>query len=195
MTIDNSRSAWGSVAKTFHWLVFVLLLIQLAIGALISSLDMYRSEDVDTYLHWIPTHKSIGLTILLLVALRLAWRWLQPRPAWPTTMSNGQKLIARSNHVLMYLLLVLQPILGLAQSSAYGASTWFFGLFEVPSIVPEIWSRPNTDIVRLAAQEAHKVVAVLLIFSIGLHIAAALKHHFVDKDDLLRRMSPTFKGE
>lgn len=194
MTIDNSRTAWGSVAKSLHWLVFALLIIQLAIGAVISSLDMYRSEDVDIYLQWIPTHKSIGLTIFLLVALRLIWRWLQPRPEWPTTMSNGRRIIARGNHILMYVFLLLQPLLGLAQSSAYGATTRFYGLFEVPSIVPEIWSRPNTDVVRLAAQDAHKVVAVLLILSIGLHVAAALKHHFVDQDELLLRMLPKFKG-
>jgi len=194
VNLRNSDTSWGSVAKLFHWLVFALLIIQLSIGALIYSLDLYVKEDVDTYMRWIPTHKSVGLTILLLMLCRLGWRLSQTRPAWPAEMPTWQRRAAYFNHALLYGLLILQPLLGLTQSSAYGATTTFWGLFEVPSIVPEIWSRPNTDVVRLGAQDAHSWVAVLLVASVAVHIGAALRHRWVTRDQVLARMLPAFRG-
>ena len=188
MAAQDTRGSWDRVARALHWIVAALLVAQLSIGALIVSLDMYATADVQTYLRWIPTHKSIGLTILVLMVFRVAWRSQRPRPVPLGNPPVWQLRAARINHVLLYALLIVQPLLGLVQSSAYGATTTFWGLFEVPSIVPEAWSRPNTDVVRLAAQDAHTVVAVLLVVSIAVHVGAALWHHFVARDATLVRM-------
>ena len=132
-------------------------------------------------------------TILLLMLIRLGWRVSHPRPAWPPGLPLWQRRAAAINHGLLYALLILQPLLGLAQSSAYGATTRFWGLFEVPSIVPEAWSRPNTDVFRLAAQDAHSVVAILLVASIAIHFAAVIKHHWLDRVPVLGRMLPRIR--
>ena len=188
MTTIIAQQRYDRVARALHWSIALLLLGQLLFGAQFSTLDLYLEADANWYRQWMPTHKSVGLTILLLMLARLAWRLTHRPPPLPDAVPTWQRRIAGGNHIALYALALMQPVLGLAQSSAYGATTRFWGLFVVPSIVPVQFSRPNTDTVRIAAQDLHTAVAVLLAVLIVTHVAAALWHGVVKRDGVLRRM-------
>jgi len=179
---------WRLSARLLHWVIAALVLAQIGLGLSIGMLDMYDPADVTWYKAWVPLHKSLGLTILLLMMLRLGVRARGPVPALPAATPRWQARAARVTHFALYGLLILQPVLGYVQSAAYGATTRYFDLFVVPNVLPVAWQRPQTDVLRLAAQNAHKVIAVLIVVLVLLHLLGALKHHFVDRDDVLRRM-------
>lgn len=185
-----SQIGWTRTAKTLHWLVAAAVLVLLALGAAFDRLDMYAAPDVAFYKAWMPLHKSIGLTVLVLMLVRWAWRATHGVPRYPESMPPLQQRVARWHHRSLYALLLLQPVLGLAQSSAYGATTLFWGLFAVPSIVPAAWSRPATDVFRKTVQDLHAVVGWTIAALVLLHVAAALYHHFVRRDAILSRMLP-----
>jgi cytochrome b561 len=181
---------WTSTARALHWAVAALLVGQLTFGSAFGRLDLYQAADAAWYRHWIPTHKSIGLTLLLLMLARLGWRLTHPVPPLPGDLPSWQRRLATWNHRALYALVIVQAVLGLTQSSAYGATTRFWNLFRVPSIVPAAWSRPATDFVRRSAQDLHTAVAMLLALLIALHVTAALYHQFVRHDGVLGRMLP-----
>lgn len=184
--LRNTGQSWGLVARLFHWTVALLVLGQILFGLFLSTLNLYRPEDLKTYVASIALHKSIGLTILLLVVLRLLWRAVNPRPA--IEASGVRQKLARLSHGLLYALLIAGPLLGWMQSSAYRAKTSFWGLFELPDIVPAAWARPDARVVWQLAQDSHTVVAIMLTLLIALHVSAALHHHFIKRDNTLRRM-------
>jgi cytochrome b561 len=181
---------WTRTAKSLHWIIAAAVLVLLALGAAFDRLDMYAAPDVAFYKAWMPLHKSLGLTVLLLMLLRWAWRATHGVPPYPASMSPLQQGLARWHHRVLYALLLLQPTLGLAQSSAYGAKTLFWGLFTVPSIIPAAWSRPATDVVRKNTQDLHAVIGWTIAVLVLLHVSAALYHHLVRRDSILSRMLP-----
>ena len=135
-------------------------------------------------LELLASHKSVGITILSLVILRLAWRWLNEHPPLPENLKRYEQALARFTHVALYTLLFAMPLSGWTMSSARGFPVSWFGFFQLPDLVPK--SRPLYD----ALLAIHHSLAWVLFVVIGLHVAGALKHHFVHKDDVLRRMLP-----
>ena len=129
-------------------------------------------------------HKSIGITILILVALRLLWRWANPTPGLPGTLKPWERTLAKVTHVLLYVLLFLVPLSGWLMSSARGFPVSWFGMFQLPDLVPK--NKALYD----ALVATHGTLAWALGLTATLHLLAALKHHFVLKDDVLRRMLP-----
>jgi len=190
MPLANTEREWGALAKLFHWSVAALLALQLLGGLYLSTLNLYRPEDLKAYVAVIATHKSLGLTVMFLVLLRFAWRLVNPRPALPATLTGFESRVARLSHGLLYVLLVALPLFGWMQSSAYRAKTTFWGLFTLPDIVPAAYARPGARAVWQFAQTTHTVLAVLLTVLIVLHVFAALRHHFVKRDEVLARMLP-----
>jgi cytochrome b561 len=181
-------TAWSGQQRALHWLVAALVIAQLGLGLRIGVLDMYDPGDVESYKQWIPLHKSVGLTILLLMLLRLFVRRRNGVPRLPASTPAWQARAAHLVHASLYALLILQPVLGYLQSAAYGATTRFYGLFAVPNVLPAAWQRPQSDVLRLAAQDAHRLVGILIALLVALHVLGALKHHFIDRDVVLRRM-------
>lgn len=184
-------------AITLHWLVALLIFAGFGLG--FTMVDMSFSPQKLKFYSW---HKWIGLTIFALVALRLLWRLTHPAPAMPATMPSWQQKAAHVSHVLMYVLFFAIPISGWLFSSAKGIQTVYLGL--VP--LPDLLSKDMGEIV-LAAAEAekpftvaelirlvHKSMNYLLAALVLTHIAAALKHHFIDRDDILGRMVPWLKS-
>jgi cytochrome b561 len=129
-------------------------------------------------------HKSFGITILSLALLRLAWRWMNPVPKTPHTVPRWQQLGAHISHYGLYVLLFTTPLLGWMMSSARNFPVSWFRLFTLPDLVA-----PNRSLYEFL-NEAHEVSAKLIFVLALLHAAAALKHHFIDKDNVLRRMLP-----
>jgi cytochrome b561 len=150
-----------------------------------------------------PLHKATGMTILALTLLRLGWRLTHKAPPLPSAMPAWEKAVARLTHWLFYGLLLAMPVSGWIYSSAgYSEAfhtfinvpvTWF-GLFTIPEF-PGVSTQPDEarKAVGLAAVNVHSKLAWVMLVLAGLHVAAALKHHFVNRDDVLTRMLPFLK--
>jgi cytochrome b561 len=132
-------------------------------------------------------HKSIGLTIFALAVLRLLWRWYSPPPPFPAAMPRWQVNAARFTHYAFYALLFLLPISGLVMSAASNYPVSYFGLFTIPNVVA-----PDETLKHIM-KERHEMLFDILVAVAVVHVVAALKHHFVDRDDVLRRMLPGAK--
>jgi cytochrome b561 len=128
-------------------------------------------------------HKSFGITILALAAVRLAWRWID-RPPPPPPMPRWQEIAARLNHWALYALLFALPLTGWLMSSAANRPVSWFGLAQLPDFVA-----PDAGL-KEVFEEAHELLVNVLFVLVALHVAATLKHQFVDRDGLLSRMLP-----
>lgn len=170
---------YGAIAIGLHWLMALLVIGLLGVGTWMTELATSPLK-IQVYT-W---HKWIGLSVLALAVLRLAWRASHRAPPLPTTMPRWQRLGAHSSHVAMYLLLFAMPLSGWLQNSAAGFPLTWFGLFKVPALIVR-------DKAAFAYwQDVHELLAYSLMIIIALHFAAALKHHFIDRDQVLVRMLP-----
>jgi cytochrome b561 len=179
MQLKNSEDRYGAVTQLLHWAIVALIIVQFVLAD--------KAEDLPRGMAKIATlaqHKSFGITILFLVLLRVIWRWMNPRPKIPSVMPRWQQLGARISHFGLYALLFVTPLLGWTMSSARNFPVSYFGLFTLPNLVS-----PNRPLYEFL-NEAHEVSAKLIFVLAVLHAAAALKHHFIDKDNVLRRMLP-----
>ena len=177
MTIRNTRHRWGAIAQLLHWLIVVLIITQFTLATLFDDLPPGVRK-----LTLLARHKSVGITILMLAALRLAWRWTNPTPALPDTLRPWERRLA--THALLYVLLFAVPLAGWTMSSARGFPVSWFGFFTLPDLVPK-----NKALYELLVT-THGILAWTLGVVAIVHMLAALKHHFVLKDDVLRRMLP-----
>ena len=188
----NTRTRYGTVAMTLHWLIAAFVLINLYLGL---SFDSYPKGDA-TLLQVLMIHKSIGLTVLVLSILRLVWRLVNPVPPYPAGMNPLLKFAAGATHFLLYFLIIVIPLSGWAMVSAsrLGLPTKFFGLFDWPNIgflanMPLEQKNP----LRHDFGEMHEILAWSAIVLIVLHVVAALYHQFFRGDDVLKRMLPGTK--
>lgn len=132
-------------------------------------------------------HKWIGVTVWWLLLLRVGWRLLNVSPSYPEAMPPWQQRVARLTHCLIYLLLLAVPVSGWVMSSALGLPTVYLGLWQLPDLVAKNKELGET------LKILHWILNKTLLAAVCLHAAAALKHHFVDRDDVLRRMLPFVK--
>jgi cytochrome b561 len=170
-------------AIALHWLVAILILANLGLG--LYTVDMPLSPQK---LRNFSFHKWIGVTVFLLAAARLSWRLGHPAPSPPDAMAAWERNAARATHVLLYCLFFAAPLTGWLFSSASGFQTVYLGVVPIPDLLSK--DKALADALKLA----HKSINYTMAGMIVLHVAAALKHHFVDKDDVLRRMLPRFRA-
>jgi cytochrome b561 len=162
-----------------HWTTFLLLTATFAAAWLIRYAD--TREQVNGL---VQLHRSLGLTTLCVTACRLMWRFVARIPPLPRDLSRLQRLVARTNECALYALLLLQPGLGFLHSNAAGKPVVVYFLGAIPSLVA-----PDRVLARQLFM-AHDFVAKLLLALIALHVVAALFHHFIRGDDVLRTMLP-----
>jgi cytochrome b561 len=179
MIIRNTTSRWGGVSKTFHWLIVALIITQFVLISLADRLPLGGAK-----VAMFARHKSVGITILMLAVVRLVWRWLNPIPRIPDTLKPYERALAHFSHVTLYVLLFAMPLSGWMMSSARNFPVSWFNLFQLPDLV-----EPNRQLYNLF-HETHEMLAAALVVVAGLHVLGALKHHFILKDDVLRRMLP-----
>jgi cytochrome b561 len=179
MAIRNTTRRWGAVAQLFHWLIVIFIIAQFTLATLFDDLPAGPKK-----LTLLSRHKSIGITILILALLRVLWRSSNPTPALPGTLKTWERSLAKLTHVLLYVLLFAVPLSGWLMSSARGFPVSWFGLFQLPDLVPK-----NKALYDLLVS-THGVLAWSLGIVASVHLVGALKHHFVLKDDVLRRMLP-----
>jgi len=174
---------YGAVAQTFHWVIVALIVTQFVLANLADDLPLGARK-----LELLARHKSFGMTVLMLAALRLLWRLKNPPPALPSAMKPIERLVARVTHIAFYVLLFAMPLSGWLMSSAKNYSVSWFGLFTWPNLIGK-----SQNAFKLL-QTTHHVLSDALFATAMLHILAALKHHFWDKDDVLLRMLPFAKS-
>ncbi|HWD36869.1 MAG TPA: cytochrome b [Casimicrobiaceae bacterium] len=172
---------YGKPAMLLHWLTAALIVANWLLG--LSMVPMHISP---RKLQWYLVHKSIGLTVLLLSSLRLGWRAVRPPPA-PVAMPRWQRRAASASHALLYVLLFAIPLSGWLYSSATGVQVVYLGVVPLPDLVPK--DRALGDALRLV----HVSLNALLFVVFCVHVAAAIKHHVVDRDTALVRMLPFMK--
>lgn len=175
----NRPENYGFVAKSFHWVMALLIIGMLALGLYMDGLPLSADK-----LRLYGIHKATGAIILFLVALRLIWRLVNLVPPLPSTLPKWQRLGAHLGHLGLYALMFAMPVTGWLLSSAAGFPVSVFGLFTLPNLIS-----PDPQLRELFSG-AHELLANALIVLIIAHVAAALKHHFIDKDTILRRMLP-----
>lgn len=177
--LRNSDDSYGIIAQALHWLVAALVFVQLGLGAYAANLPVSLAR-----LQWLSRHKSLGLAILALVALRLAWRAFDCPPAMPGFMPRWERRAALAAHWLIYLFLVLAPLAGWLHASAAGLSVNWFGFFRVPDLVAK-----DSGIAELFKALHVGFVALLALLLIA-HIGAALRHAILRRDGVMHRMLP-----
>jgi len=194
MSMKNSELRYGGVAMTLHWLIAAGVIANIVLG--LTFADMANSDPEKFGLA--QTHKSIGLTILVLSVARVLWRLVNPVPPLPAGMSPTLKALARATHFLLYVLILLIPLTGwlLVSSSPLGLPTMFFGWFAWPNL-------PGfADMTRAAKHvwqhefgAAHVFLAWSAIVLVPIHIAGALYHQFLRGDAVFKRMLPGTRVE
>jgi cytochrome b561 len=178
MPARNSPVRYGSVAQFLHWIVVALLIVQVTLGKIAHELPVGLER-----LAMMSRHKSVGITILGIAVIRLAWRWIDRPPLLPP-MPRWQAAAARLNHWALYALLFALPLTGWLMSSAANRPVSWFGLAQLPDFVA-----PDAGL-KEALEETHELLVNVLFALAGLHVAAAIKHQFLDRDGLLFRMLP-----
>ncbi|HLQ01478.1 MAG TPA: cytochrome b [Burkholderiales bacterium] len=177
--LRNTADSWGAPAKWFHWVMAALILAQITLGVMAVSWRLSPTK-IELFF-W---HKSTGVLILALAALRLLWRLANPAPALPSGVPAWERAAARSSHLLLYVLMIALPITGWIVNSASNIPFRIFWLIPLPAIVAP--DKSTADLVALV----HRGLAALLALVLVAHIGAALRHHFVKRNTVLMRMLP-----
>ena len=171
----GDRYSRGAIA--FHWAIAALVLFNLWLGLFHASLP--RDWQV------MPVHKSVGVTVLVLTLGRIAWRLTHRPPHLPDAMPHSEKIAAKTAHLALYALLLILPLTGWLLSSNPERPRpieWFF-LFKLPVL-------PATPGIAGAAHQAHELLGLVMTALVAVHIAAAVRHHFLLRDRVLARMLP-----
>lgn len=175
--MKNTENSYGIVAKGFHWLLFLMLTFSIVAGNFLATMPKGVEK-----LQAAGMHKSFGLVILGLVILRLGWRLINVTPEDQEGTPAMQSLMAHAMHWVLYALMFAQPLSGILMSQSAGYPVSFFGMFELPVLLDKDPSQAQFFL------SAHGTVWVLLVLAVIGHAGAALHHHFIRKDDVLKQM-------
>ena len=170
---------YSGLAMLLHWLIAIAVIVnwRLAEGA--------HEGPKEAGASLMATHKAIGMTILLLTVLRIAWRIAHKPPELAIHLAAWERILARTVHSVFYILLISLPLLGWIASSAFGKPIDMFGLFQIPAL-PIAHDPEGGE----TAFDIHHLLGNVMVYLIGLHIFGALKHTFIDRDGDLFRMLP-----
>lgn len=178
MTLRSTKQIFGAVTKSFHWVMALLVISVFSIGWYMDFLPLGMEK-----LEWMSRHKSLGVTVLALVILRVVWRMSEPTPEelgkW-----RIERLAAKVGHLALYLLMFAMPLTGWTMSSAANYPVSVFGLFTLPNLVA-----PNQQLFE-TLRTVHWLLSWAIAGMVVVHVLAAFKHHFWDRDATLRRMLP-----
>jgi cytochrome b561 len=181
--VDTPTSGrYSPIAQTLHWLIALLIVVQFVLAKMAAHLPLGMRK-----LSLLAEHKSIGMTVLVLALVRLGWRLTHTPPPLPGKMRRVERWLAKASHISFYLILFAMPLSGWLMSSAKNYSVSWFGAFTWPNLIG-----PNESAFDRLRTLHHLMGSVLLAIS-SLHVLAALKHHFWNRDDVLVRMLPKIR--
>jgi cytochrome b561 len=175
----DTNTRYGGVAIGLHWLIAIAILGSFSLGFYMSDLPLSPQK-----LKFYSWHKWAGVTIFLCVLVRLVWRLSHRPPELPDSIPAWQRKVAEVTHALLYLLMVVIPITGWLMSSAKGFQTVYFGVLPLPDLLAK------NDELGERLEQAHALLNYGMAALVVAHLGAALKHHFVDRDEVLARMLP-----
>lgn len=186
----NTAERYGFVASTLHWLIALGIVAQYFLAEAGEEAEAAAVEPFSAA----GIHAALGVTILALAMLRLAWRVIELPPARPLAMKPYEITLARAAHISFYVLLFAIPLSGWALTTASGQALSFLGWFDLPQFQPvsqvPLPAIEGGTLSKHQLEELHELLFNLLVGLTALHIAAALKHQFIDRDSVLRSMLP-----
>ena len=177
MSWGNSATRWGLASRCLHWFMAITIIFMFGLGTTMINMRLSPMK-----LEMFIVHKSIGILLLALIAIRIIWRLLNPSPKPSPSIAKSQRKIIFAGQLFMYALMVCIPISGWIINSAANFPLQWFGLFEIPPISQQ------SLVTEGYAKTAHLILVCTLGALVTIHIAAALHHHFIQKNDVLRRM-------
>ena len=178
MQLRNTSRRYGIISISLHWIFAIAVYAMFGLGLWMVTLSYY-----DGWYHQAPElHKSIGVLLMMGLVIRVIWRHISPPPAAPKTHSKFTRISAVAAHITLYALLFAHQISGNLISTAEGKPISVFGIFDVPATLADAGSQADI------AGVIHLWLAWSVVILSVLHGLAALKHHFIDKDDTLKRM-------
>jgi cytochrome b561 len=185
MPVTTQR--YHAVAMSLHWLIGLLIIVNLLMGLSFGYMDKaVRFE-------FMQLHKSFGITVLLLTVVRILWRFAKGAPAEPSTLKRWEVVVSGLVHFLLYGMMIMIPFSGwaLVSSSSLGIPTVLYGIISWPHL-PFFEGVPDLKAVHERIQTTHAWLAYSTLFLLFLHVGAGLKHHFMQRDEILFRMTPAF---
>jgi cytochrome b561 len=180
---NGTTLRYTRTAIALHWLLAVMVITSFSLGLTMVEMPGITPTKLKLF-NW---HKWLGVTIFGLAVLRLLWRLFHPAPPLPATMPNWQRRVASATHWLLYLLIFAIPLSGYFYSLASGFPVVYLGVLPLPVLI-----EPDPQLKSLL-KDTHYVLNTILSVLVLTHIGAALKHHFINRDDVLTRMLPRFK--
>jgi cytochrome b561 len=167
-------------AIVLHWLMAILIVAAFGLGWVMVDIPGLTPTKLQ-YFSW---HKWLGVTVLALACARLLWRLFHAAPAYPASMPDWQQKAAHGLHALLYLLIFIVPLSGYFYSLAAGVPVVYLGLIPLPVLIEKnlVWKPILKDV--------HFTLNMVLLSAVVLHVLAALKHHFIDRDGVFKRMLP-----
>jgi len=185
-----SEARYTKTAITLHWLIALMIIGLIAFGIIMTRLEPYSSLQITMY----QLHKSFGIMVLILSLFRLVWRFTHRPPPLPSHMPRWEQFAARVTHFGFYVIMISLPLLGWAMVSASPTNIPTKLFFTVPwPHLPILPGLENKKEIAETLEFLHRNIGKATILLIALHVGAALKHHFKDKDDVLRQMVPLLK--
>ncbi len=176
--MERHITGYSVMGKAYHWLMALLVFIMVPMGLVMADLQPGALQNAFFFYH-----KSIGILLFVLVVLRLLQHWITPPPPPPVSLAPPLRIVSRTVHGLLYLVLILNPILGWIGLSLYGAPIPFFGLFDLPSLTEQ--NRANAE----GVLDFHETIGVIFAWLVGLHILGALYHGIIARDGIAERMT------
>jgi len=179
--MSTSTERYSNTAIALHWLIALLIFVAFPIGWYMSDLQLSPTK-----LQLFSYHKWLGITVLILAVVRVIWRATHIPPALPDSISRLQQIGSHVVHGFLYVLLFAVPISGWLMSSAKGFKTVLFGVLPLPDLIGK-----DKELGKLL-EVVHQSLNYILLALVVLHIAALIKHRFIDRDDVLTRMLPNW---
>ena len=172
--MQEARTRYSAVSIVLHWAIFLLIFANVIFA------DWMEHAEGPSGLEYFQLHKTVGIAVLTLSLFRLVWRFTHPWPPLPEGMPGWERVLARGTHVAFYVLMIAVPLLGWAAASAAGAPGLNLPMAESRELAKSLGG-------------LHKLMVTAIYVVLALHVAGALKHHFLDKDEVLSRMLPLFR--
>jgi cytochrome b561 len=177
-----SQDRYARPAIALHWLIAFIIFVAFPVGLYMVDLPLSPTK-----LRIFSYHKWAGVTVFLLALLRVLWHATHAAPPMPASMPRWQQAAARATHLLLYVLLLAIPLSGWLMSSALGFQTVYFGVLPIPDLLAK--NKPLGEQLEIV----HMILNYAMAALVAMHVAAGLKHHFVDRDDVLTRMLPMLR--
>lgn len=184
MQLTNSTTHYGAITRFLHWSVFLLLVYQYLGANLMTRIGSGKTLFWLTQNSYYNGHKSIGLVVLALVALRFAWRKLTPLPDWAPTLTPAERTISHWNEMLLYGCLILMPVSGYLFVMAGDYGIKLFGWHDLPNPIGK------QEGLAIFARIVHIVISYVTVIIVAWHVGLGLKHQIFDRDRFLDRMLP-----